>query len=309
MLIAIIASLISGLIFGYYVDTSILQNLITPLLILLLLPIMIVIEYKKALSSQSMRLQVITQLYNFTVIPLLAWIFVRLFLANQPEASFGFILYCLLPTAGIALFWTRKCGGNTLNSIKTMLFGLIIGAFAAPLFLYLILGDALHLDSLQIIRANLLFLFVPLIAGYLIQRIILQRVSAEKFMQLKPKIMLVSQVSIVMMVFVGISLKAHMLLSNLTIMVQIFLPVLFFYLVQYSLSHLLGGLFLNHSDRISFVYSTTLKNISLALGISISLLKENSSTVIILISLTYIIQQLSAPAYARIARKLEKKAG
>jgi len=40
--------LIAGLIAGYYVNTSILQNLTTPLLILLLLPIMVVIEYKYA---------------------------------------------------------------------------------------------------------------------------------------------------------------------------------------------------------------------------------------------------------------------
>ena len=97
-----------------------------------------------------------------------------------------------------------------------------------------------------------------------------------------------------------------MLLSNLALIVQILLPVLLFYLVQYGLSHMLGGLFLNYADRVSFVYSTTLKNISLALGISISLLQENASTVILLISLTYIIQQLTAPVYAEIAKKTKK---
>lgn len=58
MLIAIILSLI----FGYHVDTSILQNFITPLLILLLL-ILVAIEYKKALSPQNLRLQVVTHRY------------------------------------------------------------------------------------------------------------------------------------------------------------------------------------------------------------------------------------------------------
>ena len=114
--------------------------------------------------------------------------------------------------------------------------------------------------------------------------------------------MLVSNISIVMMVFIGISMKAKTLLSSPNLILQILLPVICFYTLQYLLSHLLGGLFLEPRDRISFVYSTTLKNISLALGISISLLQENASGVIVLISLTYIIQQLSAPLYARIIK-------
>jgi len=302
MLLAITISLISGLITGFFIDTSILHYLINPLLITLLLPIMVVIEYKKALSRQNLRLQVITQTYNFTIIPLFVYLFTRLFFINQPDISFGFILYMLLPTAGISIFWTRRCGGNTLNSIKTMLFGLLIGAIATPLYLHLILGDALNFDSLQIVKTNLAFLLTPLIAGYLIQKVILKKVSPERFMELKPRIMLVSNVSIVMMVFIGISMKAKTLLSSPNLIVQILLPVICFYALQYLLSHLLGGLFLEPHDRVSFVYSTTLKNISLALGISISLLQENASGVIVLISLTYIIQQLSAPLYARIIK-------
>jgi len=299
MLMAIIISLVSGLAVGYFVDTSILHYLINPLLLSLLLPIMVVIEYKKALSPQNLKLQVITQVYNFTVIPLLAWLFVSFFLAQQPDVSFGFLMYMLLPTAGISIFWTKQCGGNTLNSIKTMLFGLLIGALVTPFYLYLILGDSLVFDSIKIIKTNLAFLLIPLVIGYLIQKALLKKYSAEEFMQLKPKIMKISNISIIMMVFIGISMKSHTLLSNPRLIVQILLPILLFYTLQYLLSHFVGGLFLNNPDRISFVYSTTLKNISLALGISISLMQENASGVIILISLTYIIQQLSAPLYAR----------
>ncbi len=301
MLLAILISLFSGLIAGYFVDTSILRLLINPLLITLLLPIMVTIEYKKALSRQSLQLQVITQLYNFTVIPLLVYPFVHLFFSDRPDIGFGFILYMLLPTAAISVFWTRKCAANTFNSIKTMLFGLLIGALATPLFLALILGDSLSFDSLKIIKTNLVFLLIPLVAGYLIQKLLLMRFSAEEFMQMKPKIMKISAISIVMMVFIGISMKAHLLISNPDILLKILLPVVAFYTLQYTLSHQIGRLFLAREDLISFVYSTTLKNISLALGISISLLRDNASGVIVLIALTYIIQQLSAPLYAKIA--------
>jgi len=305
MLLAIISSMILGLVTGYFVDTSILHYLINPLLISLLLPIMVVIEYKKALSSQNLKLQVITQLYNFTVIPLLVYVWIRWFFNQQPDVSFGFLLYMLLPTAGVAIFWTKKCGGNTMNSIKTMLFGLLIGTLVTPLFLYLILGDALSFDSLQMIKTNLAFILVPLIVGYILQKMILSRISPERFMAVKPKIMLISNVSIVMMVFIGISMKAGTLLANPNVMLKIMLPVVGFYLLQYLLSHWVGGLWLNSADRISFVYSTSLKNISLALGIGISLLQENAAGLIVLISLTYIVQQLSAPLYAKMA--LSKK--
>jgi len=303
MLIAILVALVSGLCVGYYVDTSVLQLFINPLLLTLLLPIMVVIEYRKALSRQNLRLQVFTQLYNFTVVPLFAWLFVRLFFADYPTIAFGFLFYMLLPTAAVAIFWTRQCQGNTINSIKTMLFGLIIGAFLAPFLLRLLLADGLQFSSLEVLRANLVFLVVPLSLGYLLQKLLLWKYSPDQFMLLKPKIMLISQISILFMVFIGVSLKAYTLVSDPAMLVRILVPVALFYLLQYTLSHFVGGVFLNGADRISFVYSTSLKNISLALGICLTLLQEDASGVIILISLTYVIQQLSAPIYAQIAQR------
>ncbi len=305
MLISIIISLIIGIITGYFVDTSILKIFISPLLITLLLPIMIVIDYDKAFSPKSIKLQLITQIYNFTVLPLLAYIFIKLFFANKPLVSFGFLFYTLLPAAGIAMFWTKKCEGNALNSVKTILFGLVLGAFLAPFFISLLLGNSIDIDSFKIIKTNLMFLLLPLIAGYIINKILNKKFSPDEFMKLKPKIMMISQISVVCMVFLGISLKSNMIISNLFIIVQIFIPVSLFYLIQYILSHYIGGIILNNKDRISFVYSTSLKNVSLALGITITLFQENASPIIILISLTYIVQQLSAPIYSKLV--CEKK--
>ncbi len=300
MLLAIIFSLIIGLITGYFVNTSILHVFISPLLITLLLPIMITIDYNKALSLKNIKLQVITQVYNFTVIPLITYIFIKIFFSNIPVVAFGFMFYMLLPAAGIAIFWTKKCDGNALNSIKTVLFGLIIGAVAAPVYIALLLKNTVELDSIKVITANLMFLLLPLIAGYIINKILNKKYTPEEFNKLKPKIMTVSQISVVCMVFIGISLKSHMIFSNLILIIQIFIPIVLFYILQYTLSYFAGGLILNKPDRISFVYGTTLKNISLALGITVSLLKENASPVIILISFTYIIQQLSAPLFFKL---------
>ncbi len=300
MLYAIVFSLILGLFTGYFVNTSVLHIFINPLLITLLLPIMITIDYNKALSLKNIRLQIITQIYNFTIIPLLTYIFIKIFFSNTPIVAFGFMFYMLLPAAGIAIFWTKKCEGNALNSIKTVLFGLILGAVLAPVYISFLLKNTLELNSIKVITTNLIFLLLPLIVGYIINKILNGKYSPEEFNKLKPKIMMISQISVVCMVFIGISLKSHMILSNLVLVIQIFIPVVIFYVLQYIISHFLGNLFLKKQDRISFVYSTTLKNISLALGITVSLLKENASQIIILIAFTYIIQQLSAPLYHKL---------
>jgi ACR3 family arsenite efflux pump ArsB len=300
MLISIVVSLIVGLIVGYFVNTSFLHIFINPLLITLLLPIMITIDYDKALSFKNIKLQVITQIYNFTIIPLLTFLFIKLFFSHNPVVAFGFMFYMLLPAAGIAIFWTKKCEGNAINSVQTVLFGLIIGAIAAPIYISILLKNAIELDSIKVITTNLIFLLLPLVIGYLINNWLNKKYTSNEFNKLKPKIMMISQISVVCMVFIGISLKSNMIFSNLFLIIQIFVPVVIFYALQYFLSHIIGKVILKDSDRVSFVYSTSLKNISLALGITVSLLKENASPIIILISFTYIVQQLSAPIYHKL---------
>jgi ACR3 family arsenite transporter len=100
----------------------------------------------------------------------------------------GALLIGVLPTSGMTISWTGFARGNKEAAIKMVVFGLILGALAAPVYTKVFMGTAIEVDMFHMFRQIVLFVFVPLAVG-----LVTQYWGAKKFglqewnVRIKPK--------------------------------------------------------------------------------------------------------------------------
>ena len=76
--------MILGIIFGYFSNPSFLKILIMPLTFLMVYPMMVNLQVKKVFSKEISKVQIVTQLINFAIIPFLAFGIGKIFFQDQP---------------------------------------------------------------------------------------------------------------------------------------------------------------------------------------------------------------------------------
>jgi len=109
-----------------------LKGLIMPLTFMMVYPMMVTLQRRKIVEGGDLKVQVVTQLLNFTVIPLCALLIGKLFFPDSPDAALGLLLASLLPTSGMTISWTGMARGNVADAIKITVFGLLIGSERPP---------------------------------------------------------------------------------------------------------------------------------------------------------------------------------
>lgn len=89
-------------------------RLITPLTFLMVYPMLAILDLKQRAARADGRLQIVTQLLNFGVIPFLGFALGRLLFPDQPLIVVGLLLTALLPTSGMTLSWTGFARGSVV---------------------------------------------------------------------------------------------------------------------------------------------------------------------------------------------------
>jgi len=105
-----------GLLFGYFFDAQPLKQFIIPVTFIMVYPMMVTLDVKSILKGGDYKLQVGTQLINFILVPLLAFLMGKLFFSDGPEKyglwAVGLFLIGVLPTSGMTISWTGFARGN-----------------------------------------------------------------------------------------------------------------------------------------------------------------------------------------------------
>lgn len=298
----ITAAMVAGLIVGYFADMQFLKNLIIPLTILMIYPMMVTLNIKSVFSGCDYRLQSITQAINFILIPVIAFILGRIFFAEQPLTALGLFLIALLPTSGMTISWTGFAKGNVPVAIKMTIIGLVLGAVATPIYIKLFMGEVVSISIAKIVQQILTVIFVPMILGFLTQTLLIRRYGKEKFQkQIKPVFPSISTLGVIGIIFIAIALKAKSIIANPSIIISLVIPLLLFYFFNFFMVSLLGKRLFPREDAIAMVYGSVIRNLSLALAIAIVAFGSQGLEIALIIALAYVIQALAAASYLRFA--------
>ncbi len=306
--LSILISMIFGLIAGYFLDTSYLNNFILPLTILMVFPMMVNLNIKQLFKKGDGKLIAISQLVNFIVIPLVAYIIGLIFFKNQPLLFIGLMLMAVLPTSGMTISWTGFTKGNINAAVKITILGLILGAFLGPVILNLFFDESVVIPAIKIIRQILIVVLIPMTTGLITRTLMIKRIGEQKYNEKwKKRFPLLSVIGIVAVIFIATSLKAQAIINNPTLILTIIIPVVIFYLFNFVLTTLLGKLVCKQNNKTALVYGTVMRNLSIALAIAMSAFGSEGSTIALIIAVSYIFQVQFAALYVKAFNRIYRE--
>ena len=298
-----------GLIYGYLFDAVILKQFIIPVTFVMVYPMMVTLNLQSVFKGKDLRLQVITQLINFIMIPLVAYFIGRIFFAGGQEKytlwAVGLFLIGVLPTSGMTISWTGFAHGNKEAAIKMVVFGLVLGSLAAPVYTKIFMGAAIDVNMLHMFKQIALFVFVPLVVGVLTQFVLKKKYGRQVWNEaIKPKFPPFSALGVTLIAFLAMALKAKHILAHPMDMFLILAPLAVFYVVSYGLLSFIGKLFFSREDAIAMVFGVVMRDLSIALAIAMTAFGKQGLTIALLIALAYVIQIQSAAWYVRLAGRI-----
>lgn len=305
---AIPVMMVLGFAFGKSIDAQTvkqLKNLIVPLTFLMVYPMMVTLNIKSLKEGvKNVKLQVLTQLINFLVIPFLAYGLGLWFFPDNHYMALGLLLASLLPTSGMTISWTGFAKGNMGAAINMTVIGLTLGSLATPMYVKMLLGAKVDMDTVLVIKQIAYIVFIPMLLGYLTRSYFMKKYGQKEFKQTwAPRFPSLSTIGVLGIVFVAIALKAEKLSQDPMILWVIFKPLLIIYFVNYTLGTIVGKLLFKRGDAIALVYGTVMRNLSIALAIAINAFGEKGADAALVIAASYIIQVQSAAWYVKFTDK------
>ncbi|QEK13472.1 arsenic resistance protein [Crassaminicella thermophila] len=301
---SILASMVLGLIFGYFFDSKFLSMFIIPLTFLMVFPMMVNLNYKELLNKGNGALIVSSQGINFILIPFIAFCIGSIFFKNQPMIFVGFMLMSVLPTSGMTISWTGFAKGNIHAAIKITIVALLLSALIAPLVLKMYLGTTVAIPIFKIIRQILIVVLIPMIAGATLRYIMINNIGLEQYnSKWKMRFPLLSSLGVIGIIFVATSLKAKTIINNPSIIILLIIPIILFYLINFTITTMIGRFFFSWEDSIALVYGTVMRNLSVALAIAMTAFSSEGSNIALIIAVAYIFQVQMAAWYIKLVQK------
>ena len=309
LIYAIPIAMILGLLGGYFFDLSFLQAAIIPLTFLMVYPMMVNLQIDKVFAKGDWVPQLTAQAINFILIPMIAYTLGQWFFPEKPVAVLGLLLAALLPTSGMTISWTGFAKGNLNAAIKMTVIGLILGSLLTPLYTQWLMGKSIEIPMGKIFMSIIVVVFLPMLAGVGTKRLLVKRVGIEHYRQnIAKKFPPISTLGVLGIVFVAIALKANDILGQPAVVVRYLMPLLLLYLINFTLSTLIGKWFFSRGDAIAIVYGTVMRNLSIALAVAMTAFAEYGAEIAVIIALAYIIQVQAAAWYVRLTDNIFGKA-
>ena len=292
--------MLAGIIYGNYCNSALLKAGILPFTFLMVYPMMVNLNLKKVFSKGDTKLQIITQVINFGIIPFLGLLIGKIFFGNSPFIILGLLLTSLLPTSGMTISWTGFAKGNMPGAVKMTVIGLIMGSILAPFYLKIFVGATIEIPLIKVFKQIAIIIFLPMALGYATQQFLILKYGIKKYQtELKQKFPPISTLGVLSIVFIAMALKSKTIIACPSLLLKYLFPLIILYSFNFLLSTIIGKYFFNRNDAIALVYGTVMRNLSIALAIAMTVFGENGSEITLIIALAYIIQVQAGAWYVK----------
>ena len=288
----ILLFLVLGLTFGKFLDFTNLKPLIIPLLILMIFPMMINLKFGEILKIKKNEIWTVIFILvvNFIIVPFFAY-GISFFL-NDINVITGLILISAIPAGGMTAAWVGISKGDMKMALVLIAVNLLAAIIFAPLIIFYTLKNVVAIDLWLITKQVMLVVVIPLIFGQIAQKILLKKKYDLK--ELKPTFQGISGVSVLLMVFLAMGLKAKII--TLSVFAKIVIPLLIFYTLLFSAAYVMGML---RECNSPVFFSISMRNLTIALALAASYFDPLT---IIPIALAYPIQ---VPMGSYFAKKMK----
>ena len=289
----IIAAMLGGLVVGRVVpglDTALsaveVQGVSLPIalgLLVMMYPVLAKVRYDRLDSvTADKRMLAASLVLNWIVGPALMFALAWLFLADLPAYRTGLIIVGLARCIAMVIIWNDlACGDREAAAVLVAINSIFqIIAFAALGWFYLSvlpgwLGlEQTHLDvsAWKIAASVLVFLGIPLLAGFLSRRIGEQRWGREAYEgSFLPKIGPWALYGLLFTIVVLFALQGDQITSHPLDVARIALPLLAYFALMWGGGYLLGrGLGMSYERTTTLAFTAAGNNFELAIAVAIA---------------------------------------
>ena len=204
--------------------------------------------------------------------------------------------------------WTAFSGARMATALYLIPANLLFAAFIGLPFIFpLLMGDAVDVNKLAIIKNIRLVFLTPLLLGDITRRLIIRYKGTQVYQnRIKPELGGISGLGVLTLIFLVMSLKRNaVLLNNLDTVWIVVVPVVLYYLLMYAFS-VLWGLFLirrgamGGEKAVVIIYTSVARHVNICLALVLSTFPmESASLMILLLIVGYIIQVLTLAFFAQ----------
>ena len=252
-------------------------------LLLMMYPVLAKVRYGELSSmARDRRLLTLTLGLTWGVGPLLMFSLAWLFLPDQPAFRTGLILIGIAPCIAMVLIWIDLAQGNreaaallvAINSILQVLIYAVLGTFYLQ-----ILPAWLGLDSqivrfsfAEIARAVLIFLGIPLVAGFLTRLLGVRLKGLRWYEQVfLPRIGPLALYGLLFTIVVMFALQGQAITSDPAQVIKVAIPLLLYFVLMWSIAFAVGKRSgLDYPRTTALAFTAAGNNFELAIAVCIS---------------------------------------
>jgi ACR3 family arsenite transporter len=251
-------------------------------LLWMMYPVLAKVNYEKIPAiAGNWKMSGTSLLLNWVIGPAIMFALAWLLLPDHPEYRTGLIIVGLARCIAMVLIWNMlACGDNeyaavlvALNSVFQIVMYTVLGYF------YLTIvpgwlgakGTALNISMWSIAKSVLIFLGIPLAAGFL-TRLILARRKGDEWYETKfiPRLGPTAIIGLLFTIVLMFSLKGEVILALPLDVLRIALPLLVYFLIMFAVSFGLSYLLkFPYPDTATISFTAASNNFELAIAVAI----------------------------------------
>lgn len=261
----LIAAVLVGIVLNRLLGGTVkeLYSLVNIGLFLVIFAIMLFVEVKdvgKALAKA--KPTALALLTNFVFTPFFAWFLGWLFLRNYPDLWAGVVLYKLTPCIGWYLIFIDLAEGDVPWGVALLPWNLVLQIVLMPIYMWLLIGQVVPVDAVQLVRSATLFLFAPFVLGWL-SRLVLIRWRGQEwtygpFKRTLGDVKLWALVAVIVGIFAS---QSALTLNDLGRVALVIFVISLFFVGMFLIGLSVGRLFrLGYQDTTTLVFTTSARN-------------------------------------------------
>ena len=245
-------------------------------------PVLAKVRYERIRDvTRDKRLLLTALVLNWVIAPAVMFGLAWAFLADQPAYRTGLIIVGLAPCIAMVLIWNDLAGGDReACALLVALNSLIqIAAYSLLAYFYLQLlpgwlglnTNNLHVSLWEIARMVLIFLGVPLTAGYLTRRTAIARRGEQWYTtRFLPRVSPLALWGLLFTVVVLFALQGHKITSQPFDVARITVPLLVYFAVMWVAAFTIGvRLRLPYAQTATLAFTAASNNFELAIAVAI----------------------------------------
>ncbi len=305
LIYVIVTSLVAGLVAGQFMGSglrSVLKSAVLPVIFVMIVPMMVNIDLEELVNIRGHAKPVVLSLvFNFVFVPLLAVGLSKTFFGGSPAYAVGLYFIALIPTSGMTAAWTGLAGGDLEASLVAVAVNLIAAVLVLPTYLSFLVQGAVDFDPASLYRQLAVVVVVPMALGTAIRHLLLRRYGSDGFKTIKPRLGGLSSLGVMLIVFIAMSMRSQSILADPVASGATVVPLVIFYAVILGVGSVVGRALLETEQSVAFVYATSMRNLSIAVGI-VAASDFLPSEAVLPIALAYILQTPIGALYMHYRR-------